>query len=415
MGKKFYCLACAILLFSVFGSALAMAGEVDILIDKLVDKGVLTPEEGRDILQETRQESQRQHDEIIRDAKRESQAMQVAQLPQWIRDTKVKGDFRLRYQSNRKHGTADRHRGRYRLRVGVFTKITDTVQVGFGLATGNDNPRSTNQTMTNSFESPDLRLDYAFVSWHPWQWLTLTGGKFQNPVWYQKYFLWDTDIRPEGISATMRWQAGPAELFCTSGFWLVDERSDDEQDPVMIVLQPGWKMNFGEWGYFKNAATLYLFDNVEGRVLDHSSGTNALDAINNTLRHDYDIVVIGAELGLQQPLGMALFGEYINNWNASSDDSGYLLGVRLGAAKVRKKGQWKLGASYRRIERDAWLDIFPDADVYGGGTNVQGWQVGLDYGLCKGIWLTTNYFYMERISGASLSEKVLQVDVNIAF
>ncbi len=100
--------------------------------------------------------------------------------------------------------------GLYRLRLGFVTDITDNIQVGFGLASGGGKPRSTNQRMTDSFETPDIRLGYAYASYRPFPWIRLVGGKFRNPLWLSPMFLWDSDIRPEGISVFNDYQLNPA-------------------------------------------------------------------------------------------------------------------------------------------------------------------------------------------------------------
>lgn len=398
------------------------AGEVDILIDKLVEKGILTDGDAREILQEVKTAAAEEQQQIVQQtatALREEGLVSAADIPAWIRDTSLKGDFRLRYQINDRHGTPDRHRGRYRLRLGFVTPISDHIDVGFGIATGSDDPRSTNQSMTDSFETPDLRLDYAYAAYRPFDWLTLLGGKFANPLWMEKYFLWDPDMRPEGVAAIMSKQVLPAlELFCVTGFWILDERSGDENDPVMAVVQPGYRVALGESAYFKNTVTLYSFDNVKGTVLDHTSDSNALDS-DGMLRHDYDVYSITGELGFATPFSAvpfcALFADYANNYAVSSHDDGYLLGLRFGHRKVSRPRQWQFCASYRRLERDAWLDIFPDGDVYGGQTNIRGWQTGVQYGLLNNVQMAVNYFFTERISGKSRSEDVLQADVIFKF
>ena len=152
-----------------------MAGEMDMLVDKLVDKGVLTKKDGDLILSVQKSEKDKTNKEII----------STLGLPEFIKNTQFKGDFRLRYESsNRDNDKSDeRNRGRYRFRLGMLTKVNEQVNVGFGLASGGSDPRSTNQTFGNSFETPDIRLDYAYASYKPFEWLRLVGGQFENPLW----------------------------------------------------------------------------------------------------------------------------------------------------------------------------------------------------------------------------------------
>jgi hypothetical protein len=247
----------------------AMASEVDILIRKLVEHGVLTQEAADDILQETRAEAEKERTETIAATKEalltgtDAPFMLADAIPSWIRNTTIKGDFRLRYQMTNREGRADRDRGRYRLRLGFITKINDKVSIGYGLATGDSNPRSTNQDFTNSFETPEINLDYAYASYTPFDWMKLIGGKMPNPLWLPGgSYLWDSDIRPEGVTAALQHKVGGVELFLTTGFWVLDEVRDDSNDPTMWVFQPGYRVNLGTDAYFKNAVTLYEFANV---------------------------------------------------------------------------------------------------------------------------------------------------------
>lgn len=398
------------------------AAEVDILVEKLVQKGILTETDAREILQEVKEASRTERQKVVREtaeALRKENGGFMVDLPAWVRNTTFKGDLRLRYQFNDGSDTADRHRGRYRLRLGATTRISETIRVGFGLATGSSDPRSTNQSMGNSFETPDIRLDYAFAAWQPVSWLGVLGGKFKNPLWRPSDLLWDSDINPEGVAAQLNWKTGPTlDLFLNTGVWMLDERSGDENDPIMYVFQPGVQVHFGPRVWLKQALTLYEFDNVEGTVLDHTSGTNSLTR-SGVLARDYDALAWSGELGVTTGLAAvpftALFGDYVTNRRTSSDDDGWLLGWKVGHKKVRKKHQWQVKALYRRLERDAWPDIFPDSDAYGGQTNVKGFEGVLQYGLEDNVSLALDYYYMKRIRGKSRTENLLQVDMNVAF
>ncbi len=387
----------------------AMAGELDMLVEKLVDKGVLSKKDGDLILSVQKSEKDKANKELI----------STVALPAFIKNTQFKGDFRLRYESKERDGKADQHRGRYRFRLGGLTKIDDEFEVGYGLASGSADPRSTNQSFTNSFETPDIRLDYAYASYKPKSlaWLQLLGGQMPNPLWLPGgSFLWDNDIRPQGISAVMNRKFDGFELFMTSGFWILDEVSDREDDPVMWVAQPGYRVSLGKQAYFKNAVGLYQFSNVEGTTLDYSSKTNTL--VGGKLADDYDSVVVSGELGYNTGIALmpfvSAYGEYVNNRTTSEDDSGYGCGIKIGHEKL-KQGLWQAGVGYHRLERNAWLDIFPDSDTFSGGTNMKAVLAKVAYGLRDNIELGANYIASEQLSGASLDDDVFQVDMTFKF
>ena len=118
-------------IFGIIGLWSAPAGfastSVDALMAKLVEKGILTDKEVRELKEEIAAD-----EKIIReDGFKQS-------LPPWIQNAKLKGDFRLRYQYERKETDADaRLRGRVRYRLGLETNPNDQTKVGFGMASGN--------------------------------------------------------------------------------------------------------------------------------------------------------------------------------------------------------------------------------------------------------------------------------------
>ena len=414
-----------IMMLLLIWQAPATAGEVDILVRKMVEKGLLNQQDADAILKETKAEAAKERTETIAATKealmtgKDAPFVLADAIPAWIRNTAIKGDFRLRYQMTNREGSTDRDRGRYRFRLGFVTTINDKVEVGYGLATGDSNPRSTNQDMTNSFETPDIRLDYAYASYKAFDWMKLIGGKMPNPLWVPGgSFLWDSDIRPEGVSAVLLSTVGGVELFMNAGFWVLDEVKDSSNDPTMWVVQPGYKVNLGNRAYFKNALTLYEFANVKGAELDYSGKSNTRNP-DDTYAKDYDAAVISGELGYKTNLVLmpfaAVYGEYINNRKTSSRDAGYVYGLKFGHEKVVKKHQWQAGVHYQRLEQDAWLDVFPDADVYGGQTNTEAYLLKFTYGLMDNVDFTTNYYRSSPLSGSHEDEDNLQIEMNFKF
>ncbi|MFQ5542785.1 MAG: hypothetical protein ACE5FY_00365, partial [Nitrospiria bacterium] len=50
-------------------------------------------------------------------------------IPRWVKSFRFKGDFRLRYQHDKKNGENDRNRGRVRARLGINAKVTEDLKV----------------------------------------------------------------------------------------------------------------------------------------------------------------------------------------------------------------------------------------------------------------------------------------------
>jgi hypothetical protein len=80
----------------------------------------------------------------------------------WAERIRLKGDFRYRYETIKEEDVDNRNRNRIRARFHLEADVTDTVQVGFGLATGGEDPVSSNQTLGGGGSSKDVRLDLAY-------------------------------------------------------------------------------------------------------------------------------------------------------------------------------------------------------------------------------------------------------------
>ncbi|SVD08518.1 uncharacterized protein METZ01_LOCUS361372, partial [marine metagenome] len=77
----------------------------------------------------------------------------VAEVPKkkngWTDTISVSGDLRARYESFDIDGREDRERSRVRARIAVKARPSDNTEVAIGVATGGDDPVSTNQTLGN--------------------------------------------------------------------------------------------------------------------------------------------------------------------------------------------------------------------------------------------------------------------------
>ena len=250
----------------------AAAGEMDLLLQKLVEKGVLTAGEAQQIATETREQVKKE----IAQGKNES-------LPQWIQTTKIKGDFRLRYQYDHSTGTSlYRNRGRVRLRLGVESKPNDKLLVGVGLATGlsdgsTDAARSTNVTFEKGFSKKPIALDYAFAQYTPFKEVAIIGGKMKNPFWEPGDLIWDTDINPEGGALQLTKKLNnKVSLFSNLSAFVVGEGGTSNDDPMLSVFQGGAKVDLTDSIALKSAFSYYMSSNFRGATLSGTTGTNTL-------------------------------------------------------------------------------------------------------------------------------------------
>lgn len=409
----------------------SFANDVDILMQKLVEKGVLTKEDSEGILQEIKKESEKQEKAKQESEKEEKPKVAEApdwikEIPDWVKNIKFKGDLRLRYQreNTEDDNRDDRNRGRIRLRLGAETKVVDEVKVGFGIASGSGDPRSTNQTLDNTFDKDNINIDYAFAEYTPFKWLSLIGGKFHNPIWRPYDLLWDSDITPEGAAVQVRHEIVPhLKFFSNLGFFILDERNaappGDDDDPYMFVIQPGVNWSIVKDINLQLAFAYYIFQGVEDNVLDFSSNTNT--RVGGLNRFNYSAPVISAELGFKNPFhltfipSLKVFGEYVQNPDPSDEDKGWIAGLKVGHPSMKKFGDWSFDYSYRRLEKDAWPDAFADSDFFFGGTGVKGHEVVFNFGLWKNIWLAFDYYNVQQILTPKSHQYVFQTDLNFKF
>ncbi len=413
------------LCLTIIGSAVSCsyAGEIDLLLQKLVEKGVLSAGEAQQIRIETKEQ-----------VKAELASGKSASVPSWVQNIKLKGDFRLRMQHENRKGSntnsgnsTDRTRARVRMRVGADAKVNDQVKVALGIATGNDSdPRSTNQTFGDSFAKKPVWLDYAYAEYNPVSWMTLIGGRMKNPLWEPGDMLWDTDINPEGGAIKLnRKLSKNLQAYLNTGFFVIDEISTTS-DPWFYALQPGIKWQITEGLDLKAANSIYIFEKVKGASLDSSANSNTRQ--NSRLKYNYNAISPAFELGFSDPLKatglnwnvpyFALLGEYVNNMSASNSNNGHMLGFKLGHNKVSDKGQWQLRYLYTLLETDAWLDILPDSDRYGGRTGIKGHEISLSYGLNKNCSIDFDYYRTDLTASNNnipKTDHIFQADFNFKF
>jgi hypothetical protein len=110
--------------------------------------------------------------------------------------------------------------------------------------------------------------------------------------------------------------------------------------------------------------------------------------------YDYLLTQVFAEAAFD--LGgwpAVVFADFVNNSDASDNDTGWTLGTRLGQAKNR--GQWQFTYLYADKEADAMLGLLTDSDFAGGGTDNNGHFFKFDYGIGKNWTIGAQYFINE--------------------
>lgn len=356
-------------------------------------------------------------DQDMGEVKQQVAAMSWAERIQW------KGDFRYRYENIDQDGKDSRNRSRIRARTSLVAELSDTVEVGVGLATGGDDPVSSNQTIGGGGSSKDIKVDLAYFNWSGLENTNIIGGKYSNflvrPA--KKGLRWDGDWRPEGIGAI--WDN---DTFFVQGLgtWLEGDSKNGTQ--FAWVAQAGMNINIGETGKLKFGAGYSVFDiagetPLFGDPEDFYGNSFVCDPGYPVIgdcqfKYDYHNVEAFAEYSFK--LGgksVSLFGNYTVNTEADDDDTGYLFGAKYGSAK--DKGDWDITYFYELLEADATVGLLADSDFGGGGTDAKGHVFSGTYAFHKAWNFKATYFIntVNLASGDDDDYERLQLDLNFKF
>jgi hypothetical protein len=342
----------------------------------------------------------------------------------WAERIRFEGDFRYRYQpeeakklldnANMPADNFSRNRQRIRARAALIADLSDNIEVGLGIATGGDDPVSSNQTLGGAGSSKGLNLDLAYVDWGFTNGGNIAAGKFKNHFVdiAKSGFLWDADWRPEGID--MRYEHG-AFYVAGLGTWL--EADSSQSSSFNYGVQAGFKPQVGDTrlnigaGYTKiKAEGLDCYNSPsDGRGSDcvGNTYTTRIDGDGDELKvyvMDYTPVQLYAKADFATAIPFGVFADFVRNVDAKTItggpssgkklDSAYLAGLQLGRGK--KQGDWQVKTYYQEKEADSMPGLLTDSDFAGGGTDSKGYVVKGRYMLTNRAYFQATYLHGER-------------------
>ena len=334
----------------------------------------------------------------------------------WTDKMYWKGDFRYRYESFDIEGRPNRDRNRVRARAALIADITPTIQVGLGLASGGDDPVSSNQTLGGGGSTKDIRMDLAYFDWSGLKDTHVYGGKFSNYIHRagKNALLWDGDWRPEGTG--IKWNNG--KFFANAlGTWI--ESDSNSGQSFAYLTQLGIKLPIGDNFTLTTGVGYHVFD-TQGTGSyygdDDDFFGNSFDPITKTYLYDYEELEFFADLGFELfGYPALLFGNYVQNQAADENDEAYAVGFKYGSAK--NKGEWQFGYVYQKLEADSLLGLLTDSDFGGGGTDSKGSIIKGSYAIDKNFNANFTYFINDvgLKSGDPIDFKRLQLDLSFKY
>ena len=330
------------------------------------------------------------------------------------------GDLRYRNESfDVQYVDRNRDRDRIRARLNANFRVNDTITGQFAITTGNDDPRSGNQTLDGQNSRKGFGLDLAYVTWAPNAAWKVTAGK-QKYGWTRAPSLfYDNDVNPEGI--TVNYATG--NFFAATFYdWLAERAlsfanttATTNTDSIMFGAQVGYKIPFSDSVKLTVAASYFDFDGVQGynplfggssfgntTVVGTANGCNRTLGTTPCLLSDYDIIEVFGDLTASvagKPL--RFFIDYAQNSAAEVNptageklDTAFSAGVSYGAASA-VKGTWEFGLLYQKLEKDALFGQLLDSDYGDGNTDTKGFALRGGYTVARNWTLNATLFLNE--------------------
>ena len=347
----------------------------------------------------------------------------LAKAGEWYEKIKLKGDFRHRHELIQEEEKEDRNRWRIRFRLSLDADVSECWSIGARLATGSDDPVSTNQTLSDGFSTKGFHLDRAYVDFHPVKvkGLHLIGGKMGLPfATVQKTeLIWDSDLSPEGAALEYTNKAlDKVEIMFGAGFFYLTERKA-EDDTYMGGAQLGLNVKPSDDMHLMIGGGYYDYQQVKdypGVYDDEDFFGNSNYDMDGTdvYQWDYNLFEVLGEFGMKMDkVSISVYGDFVTNTDPDSLNTGWLFGGTMSHGKG--KGSFKLYANYRELERDAVLAVFTDSDFIGGGTDGKGLEIGASYGVADKASLALTYFLNKKGMEEEVDFKRLQADLAVKF
>lgn len=341
---------------------------------------------------------------------------------------KLSGDFRYRHEVKDQEGKDTYNRQRIRARIGLEGMVNEDVAIKVRLASGSDDPVSSNQTMDDAFTSKSIWLDRAYVDWKAADGVSVMGGKMSNPFHNvgKAGMIWDGDLNPEGLALKLAADMEGVQPFLSAGnFWVDQSKTDDHI--FLWGAQAGVELALSDMAGLTVGGSYFLYDDLEGEGMlydDDSFGNSTEEIVDEAdpvtgealVSHEefatgFALAEGFAELGIKSDLPIAVYGDYCVNTDADDDDTAYLVGIKLGAAKA--PGTVQVEYNYRNIEKDAVQATFNDSDFNGGDTGCEGHAVKAGVALMKNWSFGAAYLMAENDDGKEYN--TFQADLKFKF
>ncbi len=428
--------------FAIPIAYIAHAQSSDALLDKLVQKGILSVKEANELKEES--------DKDFKNA-----FAAKTGLADWVNSFRITGDIRGRYEGfyGDNSNFIERNRFRYRARIAFIASMLNNFEAGLRLTSGEPvggfggDPISGNSSFRDNASKKFLYVDLAYFKWNAinngdWK-LETTVGKMENPFTYSD-MVFDGDYTPEGFGLKLSYSPfAKHKLTLIGGIFALDELGSSTKDPLLAGVQLRWDADWTTKIASSMGIGFLSINNDDKLTSAEVPDVNRGNYYTGTRsRYGFNPVVADASLTYMLdkfpfysgPFPIKFSGEYMNNPAAVGDNYGWSTGITFG--KAGKKNSWELGYNYKYLGANAWWEELVDSDFgayyagispsnpagsgYYSGTNVKGHIVRLVYSPTDFVTLGAKVFFTDLIDEPTVANRDsgivrMQVDMSLKF
>jgi len=392
-------------------------------------------------LEKRQAELQAQNQAQVEELKKTTVA-DVKKSVDWLNRFSFFGDIRVRQEGFYQDHVDARNRQRLRLRFGARLTVSDELEGGLRLVSGDPNEiTSNNQTLTDVFTRKPINIDNAYVTIKPSKsiglekaFFSITAGKFNVNFWRPRAVMaselvFDEDLTPEGFAQEITLfesASGLGNIKLAAGQWAVkeffpgrDSYMLGEQLQVNFTPHPRLQLAVAGADYYFTRSDAIAQERNRNSALVL---TNSVQLQNGQIVKGGDLIVPNTNNPIQRFAGgfhildfsgqlnwdtgyaqwpFSLMVDYAQNLQAEFGRNDALL-VGAGIGQTRNPGDWAVSALWERVETDSVISMFTLSD-YGrrGGTNVKGPIAKIDYMLFPRLTLTAKGYFVNFIDKPS--------------
>ena len=329
----------------------------------------------------------------------------------WYDNISINGDARLRWEGIYRDPGQDNKRERFRLRLGMKSRVNESINFIMRLESGIQDPVSSNQTLGENFSGKDFGIGRSYIDWKINDNTKIFAGKMKLP-WVRpndNSLLWDNDLNPEGLIVFI----SNEKLFMNTGITVIERSSDNSTS--LFSFQGGGNFTLDNSAKVKLGYSVFKYNHAKGNQPFYKSKGNTLDDLGSYL-NDYTIFELFAEYK-HELYGVPVTAhlDWLKNNEASGQDTAYSAGIRLGSSS--KKYGREFSYTYHDTEKDAVIGAFSDSDFAGGVTDSKGHFIRVRYGLMENARVGGTFIISKHgsFSGAEKEYNRMQLDLEFKF